>query len=98
MGFTKKQIVYDRWFEVDTAQGIWFIPQDLIGKIMHPKKSDLLDYTECHDVDDIYSVRVIDGYGARMSAPGYLDCTEWTVFDTEEDANNYLDEYYGEDD
>jgi hypothetical protein len=22
------------------------------------------------------------GYGVRESAPGYLDCTEWEVFDT----------------
>ena len=34
----------------------------------------------------------VKGYGARLSAPGYLDCTEWTVFDTEEEANAYLDE------
>lgn len=23
-----------------------------------------------------------EGYGVRESAPGYLDCTEWEVFDT----------------
>jgi len=30
------------------------------------------------------------GYGARLSAPGYLDCTEWEVFDTEQEACSYL--------
>ena len=30
------------------------------------------------------------GFGARLSAPGYLDCTEWTVFETEEEAAAYL--------
>jgi hypothetical protein len=39
----------------------------------------------------------IKGYGARLSAPGYLDCTDWTVFDTKEEAIAYLDEYYPED-
>jgi hypothetical protein len=40
----------------------------------------------------------IKGHGARLSAPGYLDCTEWTVFNSIEKATAYLDEYYPEDD
>jgi hypothetical protein len=39
----------------------------------------------------------VKGYGARLSAPGYLDCTEWTVFDTTEEAITFLDKYYPED-
>ncbi len=39
----------------------------------------------------------IKGYGARLSAPGYLDCTEWTVFDTEDEAREYLEEMYPDD-
>lgn len=26
------------------------------------------------------------GWGARMSAPGYMDCTDWCVYDTEKEA------------
>jgi len=26
-----------------------------------------------------------------------MDCTEWTVFDTEEEAEKYLEETYGDD-
>ena len=37
---------------------------------------------------------VIWGYGARLSAPGYLDCTDWAVFDTEDEAVEYLAEEY----
>jgi hypothetical protein len=40
----------------------------------------------------------IKGYGARLSVPGYLDCTEWSVFDTKEEAEKYLDEMSGEED
>lgn len=36
----------------------------------------------------------IQGYGARLSAPGYLDCTEWAVFSTIAEAERYLDETY----
>jgi hypothetical protein len=39
----------------------------------------------------------IQGYGARLSAPGYLDCTDWAVFGSKEDAEQYLNEQYPED-
>ena len=38
----------------------------------------------------------IQGYGARLSAPGYMDCTEWCVFDSVEEAEEYLTETYGD--
>ena len=34
------------------------------------------------------------GYGARLSAPGYMDSTSWTVFKTREDAEEFLREEY----
>jgi hypothetical protein len=40
----------------------------------------------------------VKGFGARLSAPGYLDCTEWTVFDTEDEAREYLAENYPDED
>lgn len=55
-------------------------------------KCGLLDYTEAFEPDHIMSVSMRRGYGARFDAPGYLDCTEWCVFDTETEANEYLDE------
>ena len=45
----------------------------------------------------LYSYRDTYPIGARLSAPGYLDCTEWSVFDTEQEAEEYLDENYPED-
>jgi hypothetical protein len=37
------------------------------------------------------------GYYARLSAPGYLDCTEWSgPYRTELEAALYLAEQYGE--
>jgi hypothetical protein len=35
-----------------------------------------------------------DGWGARLSAPGYADCTEWAVHETEEEAREYLADAY----
>jgi hypothetical protein len=95
---TRKQ----RWLRVETTQGTEFLPADLVG-----------DIADCHDADDMpiwfnkiqqfttgepESWETIVGFGARLSAPGYLDCTEWTVFETEAEAEEYLRENYPEDD
>lgn len=40
-----------------------------------------------------------DGFFARLSAPGYMDCTEWYgPFETCEEAADALYGMYGEDD
>jgi hypothetical protein len=31
--------------------------------------------------------------GVRLSAPGYMDATEWTLHDTEEEAREYVRDY-----
>lgn len=99
MSFMERQIVYGRWIEVDGPCGIDAIPFDVVypsqnQKTLHPTFEDVRDYTENREA---YSIEVRDGYGARLSAPGYMDCTEWSVFDTEDEAREYLDEYYPED-
>jgi hypothetical protein len=57
---------------------------------------DLLEYTDVFNANDIYSVELIVGYGARMYAPGYSDCTEWSVYDSIEAAEAALDEMFGD--
>jgi len=32
--------------------------------------------------------------GCRLSAPGYLDCTEWSVFDTIQEARAFIENTY----
>ena len=53
----------------------------------------LEDFIESN-VDDVTSVQLVEGYGARLSAPGYMDSTSWTVFKTREDAEEFLREEY----
>lgn len=49
----------------------------------------------CDFVDGtIESIEFITGHGARLSAPGYMDCTEYTIHDTEHDAIVYLVDTY----
>ena len=73
---------------------------DLIGELHEPDelpatvKCDLLEFTEVHDANHIESVERITGFGCRLSAPGYMDCTDWTVHKTEKEAEQYLSEMY----
>jgi hypothetical protein len=104
MSFMQQQIIWDKWYEVETAHGTWFLPQDVIGKLSlnwrnwKRNVAKVLPYLEIWRADQVYSIARTKGYGARLSAPGYLDCTEWSVFPTEEEAQEYLDDVYGSDD
>ena len=53
----------------------------------------LEDFIESN-IDDVTSIQLVEGYGARLSAPGYMDSTSWTVFKTREDAEEFLREEY----
>lgn len=94
MAFMQKQITIKcAWYRVETTHGTEYIDADVIGK-QEPADSDAFaDYCE----GTVQSWELIQGHGARLSAPGYMDCTEWTVFDTEEEARKYLDETYPDD-
>ena len=92
MPFMQRQVTSAlKWYEIDTSHGIEFLEFSYIGQVQD--KAELQKYIEA---PEIYSFEIITGMGARLSAPGYLDCTPWTVFDSEEKAIEYLDEYYPE--
>lgn len=95
MGFMKAQITGPSyWWEIDTrAEGTICIPEDLVGKENITIES-FKDYVGTTDSDDINDWELKFGYGARLSAPGYMDCTEWCVFDSEEEAKDYLVDLY----
>lgn len=91
------------WILIDGDAGTIFIPSDIDPrvKIALDQGDDALaeqfvmDY---YDGAHVYSVELIEGYGARMSAPGYMDCTSWDVFDTLEAAEQHLRDEYPQDD
>jgi hypothetical protein len=102
MSFMQRQIVGPQeWLRIETTHGTFFIPLDLVGPIKNwdgqgenpDEFSDVQTYCEGKP----QSWEVITGFGARLSAPGYLDCTEWSVFETEKEAREYLDDMYPED-
>ncbi len=95
MAFMNSEVLDKQlWLAVDTAQGIWNIPDDLfnaadIRKILD-NPSALYDaigeYTEAFKPDHIYGAELIRAYGVRLSAAGYMDCTEWEIFTNKREA------------
>jgi hypothetical protein len=63
--FMRPEIWFGRWIEIEGPHGTEFFPYEVFEDI----KSD-------YDGPD-FEINVIEGYGARFSAPGlYLDCTD----------------------
>lgn len=91
------QIYYDQYFEIDTSQGIQIIPASVVST--DPENvtlEDLRDFYEGEPYTEEFELK--EGWLARMSAPGYMDCTEWTAHESFLDADNYLEEMYGDGD
>ena len=91
----EKQIEYGEWYVVDGPLGTEFIQAELVGDIELPTgpceiPQALRDFCENTTADQIERRT---GYGARLSAPGYLDCTSWVLFDTASEAAEYLAEF-----
>jgi hypothetical protein len=88
----EKQIKYGRWIEVETTHGTEFIPQHVVGLQSAFRADDVADYVS----GKFISARLVDGYGARLSMDGYLDCTDWTIYETEQEAIDALEDMYDE--
>lgn len=75
--FMKPQIYHGPYTRRETyIEGIRFYP--------------LGDAPKLDSDDEVKSEKTCNGYLVRLSAPGYLDCPEWTGFDNELDALEYL--------
>lgn len=101
MGFMEPEIQEGDWFSIDGPCGGEHIPADLVSLDIPEKITEewLEDVAlpALHDFIEnrkLWTVEKIHGFGARLSAPGYMDCTEWTVFDTEEEAKDHIREFY----
>jgi len=91
MPFMVPQIVLDDWYCVETSNGTEVVPLDVC--LDAENATDLRDYLE-GEVDENSEMEMTRKYGARLSAPGYLDCTDWSLCDSEDEARRYLEEVY----
>lgn len=86
------EIFKGSYYEVDTSEGIEILPLDAVGEIR-----DLASMQELLICREIYSeeeeaLEIKQGWLARLTMPGYLDSTEWTAHETEQEALEYLEE------
>ncbi len=107
--FMQRQVTgFENWLRVETTDGTEFVR--IADTILFVRDSETVTHPMSDEDRDATIEKIrpyvegkpqwwknVRGYGARLSAPGYLDCTEWTVFDTEDEAREYLEEMYPDD-
>lgn len=110
MAFMQPVVFYDEYFDCETRIGREIVPIDLVkrpenlavGQIICPEDdpefTDVFEDVSQFVEGTIDSLELKSGWLARMSAPGYTDCTDWTAHKTAEEAHEYLKEMYGDDD
>lgn len=91
------------WVELDGTHGSTFVSLEDVGKYETDSEdedanaeAELAHYAAYYE-GKIESINYVSGFGARLSAPGYMDCTDWTVFSTRQEAEQYLVDTYGDD-
>lgn len=106
MSFMQPEIWQESYYSLETNHGPEIIPVDVCGTLSpcgHIEDEDVCqdclrdhfgDYTEG---DKIYSAELTDGWLYRLSAPGYMDCTDTGSADTEAEAISELLAIYGND-
>jgi hypothetical protein len=108
--FMEPEVLGGFWYVLDGPMGGEVLPADIVGKVDMSAftarlvasmgavdvPDELLDFAENGRID---SLELKKGYCARLSAPGYLDCTEWCgPYPTAEEAMAALREMYPDDD
>jgi len=110
MAHMQPEIHHGQWVMVQTEWGDESLPFglvtdgmeeiDQITKWLESNEdgipADLFEGSICLEGETIFDISVETMWGARMSAPGYLDCTEWAFFDTEVEAIAHLKEEQNE--
>lgn len=89
-------------YQVETNIGTETVPEDACGRLATDADGNVMpeDLSHLHDYCEgkPESAERCTGWTAQLSAPGYMDQTDLTLHDSEDDAKRYLVEMYGEDD
>lgn len=91
MAFMEPEVLAKQeWAEIETNNGTSWVPLDVpsASEVASARRGDfepLLKYTEGTKVYNDQS-RFRKGYGVRLSAPGYMDATEWEVYGSKKEA------------
>lgn len=91
MAFMEPEVLdKQEWAEVETNYGTSWVPLDVLSasEAASARRGDfepLLKYTEGTKAYNDQS-RIRKGYGVRLSAPGYLDATNWEFYSSKKEA------------
>ncbi len=85
----KPEIVEGDWYRVETSDGTCWVSDEVMGSSVE----DLMEFEDyVEGIPQEYEKK--HGFGARLSAPGTMDKTNWSVFENEEQAVSHLCEMY----
>jgi hypothetical protein len=91
--FLRPSIEHGEYFQVNTSAGTEVVPADVLSlRVEAVQASVLRDYLEGAPDDPDEIIERKTGWLARLSAPGYLDCTAWTAHASEGAARAYLNQ------
>lgn len=95
MAFMEKESFAGTYYAVETVEGTWFLPDGVCGNLEGMEPGILYSCPENDEPDACWDawcslirnyvplgIRQIErreGTLYRLSAPGYLDCTDWTT-------------------
>lgn len=99
MTFMELQAQYFKAYIVETNQGTEIVPADLIHYDDSLQDDYILGelYAYCEGQPQSYEIET--GWYSRLSAPGYMDRTDWMgPFKTQSQAENECKQLYGDDD
>lgn len=84
------------WWEVETNCGTELVPAGLVSRLAMESPDDCTPFRDYIEGDPIgVEPEPVTGYFARLSAPGYLDATEWAgPFETLAEAREYIADTY----
>lgn len=97
MSFLKPEIYYGTYFAVETSHGTEIVPGHMFTRTVATNSDAFADYVEGKILDTDELIPVSEGWLIRLSASGYLDCTEWSAFPTEKEAKLWAEKLLGDD-
>lgn len=93
------------FFAVETAWGLEYVPEEDVGyvgvELGEEIDPDFPGFKRAARALRPYllgrpvEISLVKGWGARLSAAGYLDASDWVVFESEAEALAYLQEEMG---
>ena len=95
--FMQPSIEPATWFEVETTDGTEIVPSDLFDSAeLTIRALRLSPYVLGRILSPDERLEKCSGWLARLLAPGYMDCTDWTGHASADAAARYLIDTYGD--